>query len=139
MGRTFNTKRSASTPPTESSSLTHTLHLRLDDRGNGFTFTPEKKKHYLLVDVFGPVMWPTGLLFSLLCRYQGLFSRFQSCCCVKLTVQFHVAPQSGIRRVTIPLPHMSSWYEQEKYVVSISAQYITNAKNVFFVHQQYYK
>jgi hypothetical protein len=51
MGRTFDLKWSAFKPPTESSSLTHPLQLRMDDRGNGVKFSP-KKKCYLLFNLF---------------------------------------------------------------------------------------
>jgi len=44
MGRTFDINRSASKPPTESSSLTHPLQLRMDDRGNGVNVLAKEKK-----------------------------------------------------------------------------------------------
>jgi len=45
MSGTFDINRSASTPATESSSLTHSLQVRMDDR-NVVTFSPEKKTIY---------------------------------------------------------------------------------------------
>ena len=83
----------------------------------GYVLPREKKITFQRIRA---VLWPTSLLFSLFCRYQGFFSRGQSGCCANLTVQFHLAPELGIRRVTFPLPRVSSWCEQEKYSVSSS-------------------
>ena len=105
--------------------------------------SPKRKKDYLLFNVFGPVLWPTSLLFSLFCRYQGLFSREQSGSSWSL-------PFSSIWRQSseyvdsqfhyhICLHGVNSKNTSILYIVSSSVHYIAIAKNMFFVQHQCYR